>query len=83
MKRVRVLLRRTVLLAGIAFGVLQWTGASSQSAFSPSPKQASQDASPLPTPTPVPHRPDFATGVTFPQRGTAAYDRQDRHWKNG
>ncbi len=88
MKRLLVFLSVVVLLAGIADGVLQWEKYALQSTLYTSRQQAYQqallqEASVSPTATPVPHRPDLATGITFPQWGPGAYSSQDTNWERG
>ncbi len=83
MKRVIVLLGVLLLLAGIVFGELQWGPISSQNIFRTLQKQMPRQVSITPPPTVVPHRPNFATGIIFPQWGTSAYGKQDTNWQKG
>lgn len=79
MKSILLVFAVGLLLIGIILGIFWWQSSPSQTPLHGLRQQTFQ----TPQPSPTPQRPDFATGITFPQWGTTAYSHQDANWQKG
>ncbi len=81
MKKLLALLQSGIILACITSTL--FIGACSSLPHAPDTEKqviSPQTVTSLP---PIPHRADFATGITFPQWGTTGYSEQDTDWQKG